>query len=950
MRVLPTGTHWVLAVVAVCLLGADAKPDTAEELLLTGKYDEAVEQYRAVLGTTPGAPGPTIGLTRAMEARGQVDAALKVLARAVAMHPKNADLAVRHAELVMLKGRYAEAAKRVRPIVQRDPQHIGARTVLGQALEAVGQYDEANTIFEGLVFYYSDHSGEINTAWDLWRIGQASTAYIVRNAKDMAAQQSLNQQLDFVLNELYADVLLLNPRFWPARVAGGRLLLERYNRPGALKEFQAALRMNPACADAHCGMGLCALSSFKIPDARRHAERALTINPGHVGALALSGDCDWAERNPDGAATAWTKALGHNPNELGVLGRLAGCRLVLGDRPAYDQLKARALRVNPRPGTFFLAVADVTQVHNKFALAEPCYKKAIALQPWLPNAHNGLGRLYMRVGRERKAQAVLDEAFRVDPFNVRTSNTLKLMKHLASYKTYESEHFRVRLLPGKDGVLAPYVTEHLERTYKRLSERFRYTVPEKTLVELFVSHPWFSARTTGLPWIATIGACTGKVVALTSPRAMRRPFNWARVLTHEMTHVVTLQQTDFNIPHWYTEALAVLMEDYPRHELWNRILVKHAKAGTLLDLSTIDRAFKRPSSSMQWQLAYAQAELYAELIVGQWGWAGVARLLEAYRRGRRTPDAIQEALGISQATFEKRYGAYVQKVVSAIRVPQRVELRKFKHLEKALAKTPDDADLKGEMALALVRRGRMAKGRNLAREVLKGKPKQARALEALALLAMKVEDHQRVIQVLEPVAVPEPVDLRIVNLLASAYVETGRYDRAIALYEHARRADPQSKRWVAGLARVYVLKKDSTALAGMLERLIRMDGNDAVSRRKLAAMALERKDYAAALGFGRMALEIDVFNPAVHRDLARAYAGLKQMDKATGEMAVACQLKPDDLEQRLEYARLLADAGRRDDAVTQVKAALADHPEDPAAQELLEALGRSARTQPSPSK
>ena len=58
----------------------------------------------------------------------------------------------------------------------------------------------------------------------------------------------------------------------------------------------------------------------------------------------------------------------------------------------------------------------------------------------------------------------------------------------------------------------------------------------------------------GLPFIGTVGACAGKMVALTSPGELAEKYNWARVLRHEFMHVLNLQQTDFNIPHWFTEG------------------------------------------------------------------------------------------------------------------------------------------------------------------------------------------------------------------------------------------------------------------------------------------------------------------------------------------------------------------------------------------------------------
>ena len=48
----------------------------------------------------------------------------------------------------------------------------------------------------------------------------------------------------------------------------------------------------------------------------------------------------------------------------------------------------------------------------------------------------------------------------------------------------------------------------------------------------------------GLPYVGTVAASTGYIVAMVSPQepGLRAKFNWDRVLRHELTHVVTLQQ------------------------------------------------------------------------------------------------------------------------------------------------------------------------------------------------------------------------------------------------------------------------------------------------------------------------------------------------------------------------------------------------------------------------
>ena len=88
---------------------------------------------------------------------------------------------------------------------------------------------------------------------------------------------------------------------------------------------------------------------------------------------------------------------------------------------------------------------------------------------------------------------------------------------------------------------------------------------------MFPSHEQFGVRTTGLPWIGTVGACTGNVIAMDVPRGgpgegadLMGNFDWARVLRHEYTHTVTLALTNNRIPHWLTEAAACNQEQAPR--------------------------------------------------------------------------------------------------------------------------------------------------------------------------------------------------------------------------------------------------------------------------------------------------------------------------------------------------------------------------------------------------
>ena len=105
------------------------------------------------------------------------------------------------------------------------------------------------------------------------------------------------------------------------------------------------------------------------------------------------------------------------------------------------------------------------------------------------------------------------------------------------------------------GLLALGVWEGLVQAFKIPP----YLLPGPILIELFNNHPMFSGRVLALPDLHTIGACTGRMIALVSPHdkgnVLAKPFNWKRVLRHELVHIFNLEQTNFLVPHWFTEGL-----------------------------------------------------------------------------------------------------------------------------------------------------------------------------------------------------------------------------------------------------------------------------------------------------------------------------------------------------------------------------------------------------------
>ena len=231
-----------------------------------------------------------------------------------------------------------------------------------------------------------------------------------------------------------------------------------------------------------------------------------------------------------------------------------------------------ANRTNPRLARFYATLAASLELHARYPPAARYYAEALERMPQLAGVRAQLGLIQMRLGDEQTASAPTTNlvptrpVYRASQEYARGPRRVVRICHAGA-----TEHFIVKYDGDKDEILAEHVADYLERTaYPELVEALGYEPPDKSLFEIFnrakntSGHAWFSARMVGLPYLGTVAACAGKDGrAGTSPNDTRKGYNWARLLRHEFVHVINLQQTDFNIPHWFTEGLAVRHEELP---------------------------------------------------------------------------------------------------------------------------------------------------------------------------------------------------------------------------------------------------------------------------------------------------------------------------------------------------------------------------------------------------
>jgi len=928
--------------VPICLSAAqNDRFEDARRLYLTGRYEEAAELYGELTEDEPVAAA--IGLARCHWSAGKHDEAQDVLGVAAKERPADADLTAELALLAFERGNHATAEKLVDEALKSDARQLTARWVNAELHRVAGRMKEANKAYEWFIDYYNGN--DTFTPEDLRWIGLAAGRYARWNRN--------NSQFRLLVNTLYPDALELDENYWPAHLESATLFVEKYNERDAKAELDAASVINANAAEIYAARAELALQKFDLHTANGAIDRALTVNPRFLRAHQLRADCMLAVLRARDATRVLVEARELNPVDEDTLGRLAaayGAADGLANVAADSRLARLIEEVvgrNEHCGRFFMALADSLDRMRRYSAAARYYREAERRMPQLMYARGRLGLTLMRLGEEAEAARLLDESFEIDPFNVRVKNMLEVLDVLEDYATIETDHFILKYDRERDQVLAEYAARYLEEeVYPDIAQELGYEPPDKSLFEIFSrakntsGHGWFSARMVGLPFIGTVGACAGTMVAMASPNDMPKKYDWARVLRHEFVHVVNLQQTDFCIPHWYTEGLAVWHEDLPRPSVWNEVLARRAKAGTLFDLDTITLGFIRPKDQEDWTLAYCQAELYVEFMLKRFGDDATAKMLAAYDDNVSTQDALKRCFGVEKEMFEREYRAYLDKVVAGIEGVDARTTLSFADLHEAVKKDPKNADLVAELAYQYLRRGVAPTARKHAVAARELDEKHQLAAYVLARLHLSIGDVGQARELLEQVLDEQDPQENALGLLAALELKAEEFDEAERLYRLGAERYPNSARWLKSLARVHLQSDNKQKLTEALSRLAEMEYDNVIIRKKLLELAIEAEDFGDAVQWANQVLHIDVMDADVHAMLARALGQQKSCQRAIEEYETAIKLSPERTDWRYSLAEALIRADLKEKAIAVLEEVLSRKPDHAEARRLLDDLSK----------
>ena len=651
--------------------------DTAQEQVKHGLYRKALSTLFDIKIADPKNAGPKdadpaeVALVRAdaLAALGDLTPARAALGGKTLTGDPRA--VIRLAKIDLRQNQTAAAIDRLQTLLKQKPDSAVGHYWLGRAMEQAGKVPEAVSAYQWFVDEPQDYvnrwqqrgaEGFDNDAETLTTAGLA----IDRWAQLTSSYKTLPALHDTLLDMFVKAYDVVDRSYWPAHVAAARFYIEHDNNEDAVKELLAAAAENPRDTETYKLLATVSLDGYNFAGVEKAIETIREYDPGSPVAELLDARNLLLQRRPDLAAGPIDRVLADQPDNIEALGLKAAVAALQLREADAQRLVKQVETIDPDNAAVYFELAEQLGALRQYPRAAGMYQVAIERAPWLVAARNGLGLLYTQSGDEDQARVELEAARVLDPFNLRTTNYLRLLDDMSQMARLQTPHFEVIYDAKLDPMIPIYFGPWLEHVYSTVCGTFKHEPAVKTKIEVFPTHAAFSVRTTGSPWIGTVGASTGSVIAMVTPRKGDNTlgtYNWAQVLMHEYTHTVTLSATQNRIPHWMTEGLAVVEERAPLQWVWVPLLYQAVSKNELFTMEGLTWGFVRPKRPMDRQLAYAQSAWVCEYIEETYGHAAILKMLEEFRQGRLQDQVFPDVLHTPLATFQTDFFAWCGKKV-----------------------------------------------------------------------------------------------------------------------------------------------------------------------------------------------------------------------------------------------------------------------------------------------
>jgi tetratricopeptide (TPR) repeat protein len=254
------------------------------------RYDEAIEQYRAVLAKKDNA-GLRLNLALAYYKKGALREAVQQLSTLQGAQPGDTRVATLLADCYARLGQDRQAIAVLTPVEAAHPDDLAVAWLLGSALIRAGHKRDGLERVDRVA-----------------RQGNRPEAYL------LAGQTALKMN-EFERARDYADAALrLNPRLPGADTLRGTVLSYLGDTQGAIAALRKAVEAAPNDFDAQVGLGAVLHTERDLDGARQHLQHALQLKPDSTLARYEWARLERTEGHVDAAVKDFERVVHDDPN------------------------------------------------------------------------------------------------------------------------------------------------------------------------------------------------------------------------------------------------------------------------------------------------------------------------------------------------------------------------------------------------------------------------------------------------------------------------------------------------------------------------------------------------------------------------------------------------------------------------------------------------------------